>query len=102
MTQRPVVWMPEALDDLNRIVDYLAPDRPEYAHRLVDELAAEGNLLGAYRTGRPGRVHGTFEKSVPRLRYIIAYSLGAAPDGPVNILHVIHSAQNWQAGGWPG
>ena len=44
----------------------------------------------------------TFEKSLPKLRYIIAYSVDDdQADGVITILHVIHSARQWKKGAWP-
>lgn len=61
-----------------------------------------GETLGDMATGRPGRVTGTYEKSVARLPYIIAYSLTAQSGREVvSILRVIHTAREWPAQEWP-
>lgn len=54
-------------------------------------------------TGRPGRVEGTFEKSAPKWRYVIAYQLRLKSDGSeeVLIVRVIHTSRNWPKGAWP-
>jgi plasmid stabilization system protein ParE len=53
-------------------------------------------------TGRPGRVAGTYEKSVTGLRYIIAYALTRRGDREiVSILRVIHTARDWPDEEWP-
>ena len=53
-------------------------------------------------TGRPGRVSGTYEKSVTRLPYIIAYELrDVAGRESVVIVRVIHTSQDWQPEEWP-
>lgn len=47
-------------------------------------------------------MHGTCEKSVPGLPYIIAYErLTRDAEEVVAILHVIHTARNWPPGEWP-
>ncbi|WP_348649897.1 type II toxin-antitoxin system RelE/ParE family toxin [Rhizobium rosettiformans] len=58
--------------------------------------------MGQKPTGRPGRVTGTWEKSVPGLPYILAYTMIAAetPETVV-ILRVIHAARDWQSESWP-
>lgn len=97
---RSVIWSPGALDDLGEILDYYAFDL-QHALHLIDRIEAAGNALGRYPTGRPGRIHATFEKSLPELRYIIAYELGGGADGDLNILRVIHVARHWRRGEWP-
>lgn len=63
-------------------------------------IRSAGNALADFATGHPGRVAGTYEKSVTRLPYIIAYALGE--DGhDLVILRVIHTSRNWTADQWP-
>jgi plasmid stabilization system protein ParE len=47
-------------------------------------------------------VNGTFEKSLSRLPYIIAYAVEPV-DGreSIVILRVIHAARDWKRGNWP-
>ena len=69
---------------------------------LADRLRATGDALGEMPTGRPGRVAGTYEKSVTGLRYIIAYALTRRGDREiVSILRVIHTARDWPDEEWP-
>ena len=96
-----VEWSTDALADLDRILDYQASHDGLYALKLVDQLEEAGEKLGRYPTGHPGRVDGTFELSLPHLRYIMVYRLSDEPDGPVTIVRVIHSAQDWQENSWP-
>jgi plasmid stabilization system protein ParE len=100
--KREVVWSRDALDDLGEILDFYAEADPGYAHWLVDELGAVADQLGVALTGHPGRVYGMFEKSVPKLRYILAYEVDRGrADAPVTILRAIHSSRHWPRGGWP-
>ena len=48
-----------------------------------------------------GRVAGTYEKSVARLPYVIAYAL-SEDDAVVTILRVIHTSRDWRDDVWPG
>lgn len=59
-----------------------------------------GAALAQFATGHPGRVAGTYEKSVSRFPYIIAYALTAG-DRAITILRVIHAARDWPAEEWP-
>ena len=72
---RPVQWSRDALDDLKAQVAYITAEDPEAAQRVADRIRATCDALGEMATGRPGRVSGTYEKSVTRLPYIIAYGL---------------------------
>ncbi len=98
---RAVVWSSDALDDLGDMLDFYAAFDEAYALRLISEIDAAALRLGEYPTGRPGRNAGTFEKSLPRLNYIIAYEVGPGPEGDIGIVRVIHSSQNWPKDSWP-
>lgn len=78
---RPVVWSIEAQRDNLEILRYIAEDNPFAAERVVDAIEDAGNKLGEFATGRPGRVSGTYEKSLARHPYIIAYE-PAGRSGP--------------------
>ncbi|MDQ0420209.1 plasmid stabilization system protein ParE [Peteryoungia aggregata LMG 23059] len=84
---RPVVWATDATRDTLEILRHIAEDDPDVAERIVDLIEAAGHRLGDITTGRPGRVAGTFEKSLAPLPWI---------------LRVIHTARNWPKGSWPG
>jgi plasmid stabilization system protein ParE len=93
---RPVIWSAEARDDYFDILRYIADDNPVAAERVVDAIEKAGNDLGQHATGRPGRVTGTYEKSVTRLPYVIVYAL-AMHQGreSVVIVRVIHTSRDW-------
>lgn len=72
------------------------------AERVVDAIEKAGEDLGKRATGRPGRVGGTYEKSIRRLPYIIAYALmESGGRNTVVILRVIHTARDWPSEDWP-
>ena len=99
---RPVFWSREALDDLNNQIAYIAEDSPDAASRVADRLAETALALGKMPTGRPGRVTGTYEKSVTGLPYIVAYAIHSkAGSEVVSILRVIHTSRDWQSEEWP-
>lgn len=100
--KRRVVWSDDARADQRAIVSYFAEIDPDVADRLIDIIEDAGKRLGDHDTGRPGRTHGTREKSVPRIKYILSYRIEAPSKGDVvTILRVVHSSQNWPRGGWP-
>jgi plasmid stabilization system protein ParE len=100
--RRPVTWSREALDDIKEQIAFIAQDNPAAARRVADRIGDAGKALGDMATGRPGRVTGSYEKSIARLPFIIAYELRPiAGRESVVILRVIHAARNWLAEGWP-
>lgn len=98
---RPVQWSRYALDDLKGQIVYIAYDNPDAARRVTARVRAAGDALGDLATGRPGRVTGTYEKSVAGLPFIIAYSITAQSGQEiVSILRVIHTARDWSPEEW--
>jgi len=72
------------------------------AQRVADAIGDAAAALSDIPTGRPGRVTDTYEKSVTRLPYIIAYTITASGAGEaIAVLRVIHSARDWPADQWP-
>jgi toxin ParE1/3/4 len=99
---RPVQWSREALNNLKEQVAFIAQDNPAAAVRVANRIRSAGAALGEMATGRPGRVSGTYEKSVTRLPYIIAYVLSKrAGRESVVIVRVIHTARDWPDEEWP-
>ncbi len=100
--KRPVRWSKDALADLEGQVAYIAADNPVAARRVADALDKTALALGDMPIGRPGRVTGTYEKSVTGLSYILAYAItrtGGAEE--IAIVRVIHTSRDWSAEEWP-
>jgi plasmid stabilization system protein ParE len=97
---RRVEWSNDALADLLDQIAHIAADNPDAAARVAARIRQAGTALGDFATGHPGRIVGTYEKSVTRLPYVIAYAL---TDGgrAVSILRVIHMARDWRDDDWP-
>jgi toxin ParE1/3/4 len=101
--RRPVLWSENALRELNAAIAYIAIRNPTAARRMVADLRSAGARLGLAATGRPGRVPGTYEKTVSRRPYIIVYAIDAVPADVerVIVLRVIHTSRHWPRGQWP-
>ena len=101
--KRVVIWDPSARSDIRSIVSYLISRNLDASKRVSAAIRACGNQLGDHSTGRPGRVDGTYEKSVIGLPYILAYAIDVLPNGDehIVILHIIHTARDWQPNKWP-
>ena len=101
MTRR-LVWSTDARADIRDLVTFLSQSDSDYADRVVAELGEVAAALAEYDTGRPGRMPGTREKSLPLRRLIISFTVGQQRgDDVLIILHVIHSSRNWRKGMWP-
>jgi toxin ParE1/3/4 len=99
---RPVVWSDAARRNYFEILRYIAEDNPVAAQKVVSAIEKAGEGLGKFPTGKPGRVSGTYEKPVPRLPYIIVYSLTVrAGQEVIAILRIIHTARDWRPEEWP-
>lgn len=98
--KRRVDWSHTALADLLIQIEYIAADNPDAAERVAAAIRQTGYDLGRFATGRPGRVHGTYEKPVLGLPYLIAYAL-TNDEKAVSILRVIHTARDWPDETWP-
>ena len=99
---RPVRWSTDALADLADQIACNAADNPAAARRVADAIDRAALALGDMPTGRPGRVTGTYEKSVTGLSYILAYAItqtGGAEE--IAIVRVIHTSRDWSAETWP-
>ena len=98
---RRVVWSDGARADYLAVLRHIAAGDPDAAERVVEAIRNTGDKLGDFATGHPGRVSGTYEKSVRGLPYIIAYTL-TDDDRTVAILRVIHTSRDWRGDEWPG
>ena len=101
--KRAVLWSADALRELDAAIDYIAVRNVAAADRVIADLHRAADGLGRSATGHPGRVVGTYEKSVTGRPYIIAYAIDTLLDDRerIVILRIIHSARNWPRGTWP-
>ena len=86
-----VFWTPTALDDLERIIDYIAERNLVAAielHTLIEEktdLLSHSSLIG-----RTGMVKGTRELVV-HPHYVVVYDVANS----VRVLRILHTSQQW-------
>jgi toxin ParE1/3/4 len=87
-----VRWSPDAVADLQHIVDYIRADNPVAARRVGRKIYDRLNALGALPYGgKKGRVDGTRELALPPLPFIAVYRVLEHADS-VEIVNVIHGA----------
>lgn len=88
-----IVWLDDAVTDLDRETDYLLARNPHAALRIARTIRAHVSHLADYpEFGRVGRVAGTRELIVVDTPYIIAYYLKGLE---IRILAVIHAKRKW-------
>jgi plasmid stabilization system protein ParE len=87
-----IIWMPEALIDLQDIEVYIAEDSAMKAVEVVQTifLYATKQLETFPQSGRTGRALGTLELVVPRLPYFIPYRITRTQ---IEILRVYHTSK---------
>lgn len=89
-------WSPLAMDDRERIFDFIERDDPRAAIAVDERIAGQMQVLIQFpHGGRPGRIEGTRELVVRRTPYIAAYRVDT---DRVLVLRILHSAQSWPDG----
>ncbi|MDP2324916.1 MAG: type II toxin-antitoxin system RelE/ParE family toxin [Gammaproteobacteria bacterium] len=100
---KAVVWSQQARRANAEIIKYISTVGDERSARRVHQRILDaGNQLGRLATGRPGRVTGTYEKSVAQTSHIILYALPSRSGREfVLILDIVHMSRNWPRGQMP-
>ncbi len=85
-------WTRKALENLEQVAAYIAPDNPTRATSFIGEIKEKTELLASFPAlGRPGRVPGTRELVVHD-NYVVPYRV---KDETVQIIRVQHVARLW-------
>lgn len=95
---REINWSDDALEDFDNAIGFIAKDNPAASILIAERINSALRTLSKRPIGRPGRHEGTYEKSVQNTSYIICYTL---TEESVDLVRVIHSAQNWTEDEWP-
>ncbi len=92
-----VEWKPDALAELvDHVEDYAKKHDPLTAYRVFDEVIERARMLGDHPDmGRGGRMRGTRELVLTGTPFILVYR---QPADTVEILRVLHGAQQWPPG----
>lgn len=102
---RRVLWSPLGLALYEReVLDYLETQGEGAMRRVRGDIDRAIQVLAQRPIGRPGRISGTYEKSVAGQPYIIAYTLLPRDDGEADdilIMRIVHTSRDWPPGGWP-
>ncbi len=88
-----VIWLKEAVEDLQEVGRTIAEDDPAAAYRVLTKIEASANSLERHpELGRSGRVPRTRELVIAGLPYILPYSIKKKE---VRILAVMHTSRKW-------
>lgn len=102
---RRVVWSARGRMLFDRdVTGFLDGLSESTARKLRMDIDRTISLLAERPIGRPGRVSGTYEKSIVGQPYIIAYGFLPREDGAPDdllILRVVHTARDWPPGRRP-
>ena len=87
----PLLWRPEARQDLHDLTGYIADRNPAAADRIATAIEHTAERLPDHPLiHRPGRVPGTRE-AIVHPNYILVYRVGAA----IEVLAVLHARQQY-------
>ncbi len=88
-----VKWTKPAANSLESIQDYIAKDNPVAAYNVTQKIYHSViRLVNHPKSGRSGRVKGTYELIVPGLPFIVPYRI---KDKEIQILAVYHTSRKW-------
>jgi plasmid stabilization system protein ParE len=88
----PVIWLSEAIDDLEDIAAFITEWNPVAAQKLVDQVVDATQPLAHFPyMGRQGRVPGTREL-LPHANYCVVYEVKVAS---VEITAVLHARREY-------
>ena len=88
-----VRWTRLALADLDSVYEYIAPDDPSAALRLMERIERAVSVLSRHlEAGRAGRIGGTRELVVSGTPFIVPYRFRR---DAIQVLAVIHASRKW-------
>lgn len=90
-----IFWLPHAITTREAQVNYVADINPQAAIDMDERIEQQVDQLAAHPDmGRAGRRRGTRELVISRTPLIVVYRVKARV-GRVEILRVLHGAQQW-------
>ena len=93
MRSNYIVWLPEAVADLNDILDFIAEQNVLAALGVDAQIKRQiDQLINFPLLGRKGRILGSYELVISRTPYLAAYRL---QEKQIQILHIFHERRSW-------
>jgi len=88
-----IKWVSPAEQDLSSLVDWHESHAPEYLTEVAEQIWEAAQSLSRFpERGRIGQVDGTRELLIPKLPYILVYTIN---EEMIVILRLLHQHQNW-------
>lgn len=88
-----LIWLQEAVFDLQEVRHYIAQDNPLAANKVAQKILQAVNLLSEQpEMGRSGRILHARELIILNTPYIIPYRVR---NNSIEILRVYHCAMEW-------
>lgn len=88
-----IKWLKKALKDLDKEAEFIAKDDPNAAMQVVQRIHHTVSLLADNPSlGHVGRVNGTRELVIPKIRYIVPYRVRPRLRH-IEILRVFHTSR---------
>lgn len=95
MSSKTIRWTERAVRRLGEIGGYIEKDNPAAATRVIARIVSSVDALAEQPAmGRTGRIKGTRELVLADISYIVPYRVTS---GSIDILTVMHTAQQWPA-----
>lgn len=93
-----IVWLKNALNNLDEIAEYISQENPIAAQQVVDMIIEQVSQLAVQPAlGRHGRVLGTRELVISNTHYLVPYRI---KNNTVEVLRVFHTSRrppkNWR------
>ena len=86
-----IILQARAEDDLEKIYAWIAKDSPRNADEVIERIYKSMEVLRLFpRSGRVGRLEETSELKVPRLPYVLVYTVD---EQAIAIRAVFHTAR---------
>lgn len=88
-----VRWTRLALADLDSVYEYIAPDDPSAALRVMERIERAVSVLSRHpEAGSAGRIGGTRELVVSGTPFVVPYRFRR---DAIQVLAVIHASRKW-------
>jgi len=85
----------DAADDLRDIRSRIMRDDSAAAARVMRQIRSIIRIPGEYpHFGHPGIKDGTYEKAVPRTRYVVVYHISSQSPEELVVLRVLRGSQD--------